>query len=76
MKYASVAALAGAIMVAAVGAAQAGDPESCKGLRFSDVGWTDITATTSIAAEIFKGLGAITHPFFERGFDFRPDRSW
>jgi glycine betaine/proline transport system substrate-binding protein len=57
MKYANVAALAGAMLVAVAGAAYAGDPESCKALRFSDVGWTDITATTSIAAEIFKGLG-------------------
>ena len=57
MKYANVAALAGAMLVAVAGAAYAGDPESCKAVRFSDVGWTDITATTSIAAEIFKGLG-------------------
>ena len=35
----------------------AGDPESCKAVRFSDVGWTDITATTAIASEILKGLG-------------------
>jgi len=35
----------------------AGDPESCKTVKFSDVGWTDITATTSIASEILKGLG-------------------
>jgi len=57
MKYANVAALAGAMLIAVAGAAYAGDPESCKAVRFSDVGWTDITATTSIAAEIFKGLG-------------------
>ena len=35
----------------------AGDPESCKTVKFSDVGWTDITATTSVAGEILKGLG-------------------
>jgi hypothetical protein len=39
------------------GEALAGDPESCKTVKFSDVGWTDITATTSITAEILKGLG-------------------
>ncbi len=38
-------------------AAFAGDPESCKTVRFSDVGWTDITSTTAIASEILKGLG-------------------
>ena len=26
-------------------------------MSFSDVGWTDITATTAIATEIMKGLG-------------------
>ena len=39
------------------GAAFAGDPESCKTVKFSDVGWTDITSTTSIAAELLKALG-------------------
>jgi len=57
MKNAYVAALASVLMIATVGAAAAGDPEPCKTIRFSDVGWTDITATTSIAGEILKGLG-------------------
>ena len=35
----------------------AGDPESCKTVKFSDVGWTDITATTAIASDILKALG-------------------
>src|SRR5450432_4837898 len=39
------------------GQALAGDPASCKTVKFSDVGWTDITATTAIANEILKGLG-------------------
>ncbi len=30
---------------------------SCETVRFSDVGWTDITATTAITSEIVKGLG-------------------
>ena len=46
-----------AMVLGGAGAALAGDPDSCKTVRFSDVGWTDITATTSIAAEILKGLG-------------------
>ena len=29
----------------------AADAESCKTVRFSDVGWTDITATTAAASE-------------------------
>jgi glycine betaine/proline transport system substrate-binding protein len=37
--------------------AAAGDPESCKTVKFSDVGWTDITATTAITARLFEGLG-------------------
>jgi glycine betaine/proline transport system substrate-binding protein len=29
----------------------------CATVRFSDVGWTDITATTAITSEVLKGLG-------------------
>jgi len=38
-------------------AAAAADPESCETVRFSDVGWTDIQATTGVATVILKGLG-------------------
>ena len=48
---------AAALLGLGLSAAYAGDPEACKSVRFSDVGWTDITATTAIAGEIFKGLG-------------------
>ena len=37
--------------------AQAADPESCKTVRFSDVGWTDITATTAATSVVLEGLG-------------------
>jgi glycine betaine/proline transport system substrate-binding protein len=37
--------------------AMAADPESCKKVRFSDVGWTDITATTAVASVILEALG-------------------
>ncbi len=37
--------------------AKAADPESCKAVRFSDVGWTDITSTTAVASALLKGLG-------------------
>ena len=39
------------------GSAMAADPESCKAVRFSDVGWTDITATTATASVILEALG-------------------
>jgi glycine betaine/proline transport system substrate-binding protein len=39
------------------GAASAADPESCKPVRFADVGWTDITATTATASVILEALG-------------------
>lgn len=29
----------------------------CSTVRFSDVGWTDITATTAVTSEVVKGLG-------------------
>ena len=37
--------------------AHANEPASCSTVRFSDVGWTDITSTTAVATEILKGLG-------------------
>ena len=37
--------------------AQAGDAESCKAVRFADVGWTDIQVITGIASILFDGLG-------------------
>jgi glycine betaine/proline transport system substrate-binding protein len=38
-------------------AAQAADGEACKAVRFSDVGWTDITATTATATVVLNALG-------------------
>ena len=46
-----------AILVLSSGAAFAAEPESCGTVRFSDVGWTDITATTAASTEILKALG-------------------
>ncbi len=57
MSFLKVAGWSAAIFGLGVSAAVAGDPESCKAVRFSDVGWTDITSTTAIASEILKGLG-------------------
>lgn len=35
----------------------AADAEACKTVRFSDVGWTDITATTAAASVVLEALG-------------------
>ncbi len=47
--------MSGALLTA--GIAQAADPASCKAVRFSDVGWTDITATTAASSVVLEGLG-------------------
>ncbi|TWG97158.1 glycine betaine/proline transport system substrate-binding protein [Mesorhizobium sp. J18] len=39
------------------GIALATEPESCQNVTFSDVGWTDITATTATASVILEALG-------------------
>src|SRR5919197_2345559 len=43
--------------VLASGSAFAGDPDSCKAVRLSDVGWTDIQATTAVTSAILTALG-------------------
>jgi glycine betaine/proline transport system substrate-binding protein len=40
--------------------ALAADAESCKTIRMSDPGWTDITSTNAIATVILEGLGYTT----------------
>lgn len=39
------------------GAAQAAEPDQCRRVIFSDVGWTDITATTALASTVLQALG-------------------
>ena len=39
------------------GAATAAPNTECETVRFADVGWTDITATTALASEVLKGMG-------------------
>ncbi|WP_337269002.1 choline ABC transporter substrate-binding protein [Oryzifoliimicrobium ureilyticus] len=43
--------------LALAGTAFSADPSSCSTVRLSDVGWTDITATTATTSVILKGLG-------------------
>lgn len=40
-----------------MGAASGAEPESCRTVRFSDVGWTDITSTTAVATTLLEALG-------------------
>ena len=58
MRSRVLGAVVGTVAALAVPAlAIAKDPGSCKTVRFSDVGWTDITATTAATSEVLKGLG-------------------
>jgi glycine betaine/proline transport system substrate-binding protein len=41
----------------AAGPISAAEPESCAKVRFSDVGWTDITSTTAISRVVLDALG-------------------
>jgi len=58
---ASPAKAAGAVAESAGGVAgSAGgiaESASCRTVRFSDVGWTDITATTALASRLLQSLG-------------------
>nr|CAD6602115.1 choline ABC transporter substrate-binding protein [Rhizobium sp. Khangiran2] len=50
--------LAGAVsLLVLTQVGHAAEPESCGTVRFSDVGWTDITATTATASVILEALG-------------------
>lgn len=58
MRQTTGAAL-GCLMLALVpgAAARAAEPAACKEVRFADVGWTDITATTAAASVVLEALG-------------------
>jgi glycine betaine/proline transport system substrate-binding protein len=45
-----------AVPSAAVASAT-GEPMSCQIVRFSDVGWTDVTATTALASQLLRTIG-------------------
>jgi glycine betaine/proline transport system substrate-binding protein len=47
----------GLAAILSTGTAFAGDAESCKKVRFADVGWTDIQATTGVAYNLLTALG-------------------
>lgn len=46
-----------AAMLSAPLLAQAAEPEQCQMVRFSDVGWTDITVTTAVTSTVLEALG-------------------
>jgi len=52
-------ALTGLVLAfaASAPAARAADPASCQTVRFADVGWTDITATTASVSTLLSALG-------------------
>ena len=51
------AAMLGTATVLAPASAFAGDAASCKKVRLSDVGWTDVQATTGTASVVLSALG-------------------
>jgi glycine betaine/proline transport system substrate-binding protein len=48
---------ASAMSIVGFTSAMAAEADSCKAVRFSDVGWTDITATTATTSVVLKALG-------------------
>ena len=55
-KFLGAAAL-GVSLFAMAAPASAGDAESCKTVRFADVGWTDIQVTTGATQVVLEALG-------------------
>jgi glycine betaine/proline transport system substrate-binding protein len=51
----AAAALCGTVLLASPG--WAAEPAACKSPRFSDIGWTDVTATTALAGALLQDLG-------------------
>lgn len=45
------------LLTLVVPAAHAADPDSCTTVRFADIGWTDIVATTAVASTVLEALG-------------------
>jgi glycine betaine/proline transport system substrate-binding protein len=43
-------------------AAHAQDAQTCKQLRFADIGWTDLTVTNALATAMLRPLGYTTSP--------------
>jgi len=52
---AASAAMVGSAAAAAVGTN--GEPATCQTVRFSDVGWTDVTSTTALISQLLRSIG-------------------
>lgn len=57
MKTIRTLAGVGLLSVAMLQSAWAQEPESCKLVRFAEIGWADIAATTGVAMTLSEGLG-------------------
>jgi len=57
MSFTKLASATAASLILMAGIANAGDPASCQKVRLSDIGWTDITATTGTINVLLSGLG-------------------
>lgn len=53
----TLVALASALTTLAATPAQAQEDASCQKVRFADVGWSDIAATTGLASVVLKAMG-------------------
>jgi glycine betaine/proline transport system substrate-binding protein len=53
----AVALLASLWGALAAGGAAAAEAPACRSVRFAEVGWTDIAATTALATRLLQGLG-------------------
>lgn len=53
----SVLATTALLSLSAFTTAQAADPATCSAIKFADIGWTDITATTALTSTVLQGLG-------------------
>ena len=53
----SRALIGGALALTMLGGSALAASEACKTVRFSDVGWTDITATTAATSVVLQALG-------------------
>ena len=46
-----------ALWLAAAPWARPAEPPACRTVKFADIGWTDVTATTAIATRVLQGMG-------------------
>jgi glycine betaine/proline transport system substrate-binding protein len=59
MNFSFKSIVVGLGLLAMAGTSYAGDAESCKTVRLSDVGWTDITAITAMTSAILEPMGYV-----------------